>query len=79
MDTLNCKIPDIDPLNSDVWPYYKKQEYVNCRTKDLLTYIDKIEANFFLKIDYTLLDVYSPYPITCCYSNVSRGNDDEIR
>lgn len=83
VDTKNCRIPDIDPLNSDVWPYYKKQDYVHCRNLDLLTYVDRVDDSIFLKINYSVIDAYSAYPVSCCYSNVTRGKgsdaDDTIR
>ncbi|CAH1374189.1 uncharacterized protein [Tenebrio molitor] len=77
VDTKNCRIPDIDPLNSDVWPYYKKQDYVHCRNLDLLTYVDRVDDYIFLKINYSVIDAYSAYPVSCCYSNVTRGKGSD--
>lgn len=59
-------------------PYYKKQDYVRCRTLDLLTYIDQNPNETYLKVNTSLVELYSLYPLDCCYSNVTRGNEDSM-
>ncbi|RZC36497.1 uncharacterized protein BDFB_001632, partial [Asbolus verrucosus] len=77
VDSKNCRIPDIDPLNSDVWPYYQKQDYVHCRTLNLLTYIEKHDGEVFLKVNHSLTGSYSTSNVSCCYANVTRGDGDD--
>ncbi|KAJ8921408.1 hypothetical protein NQ315_003026 [Exocentrus adspersus] len=84
VNTSTCKIPDVDPFNEEVNKYVRKEEYSNCSKLPLLTYIDKSNGLATLKINTSLLPLYSSFKVTCCYSKIYRINyfnksDNEIR
>ncbi|KAJ8943439.1 hypothetical protein NQ318_015719 [Aromia moschata] len=83
INTSKCRIPDIDPFNSEVNKYVCKEEYSNCTNLGLLTYIDKSDGVATLRVNGSLLPLYTLFPVTCCYSKIFRtnyvnNNDNEI-
>lgn len=68
-----CKIPNLEPFNSDVKKYLYPQKYKPCRNIDLLTYIVKSGDTATLCINKTIAPSYSTSEIYCCYSNITRA------
>lgn len=73
VNTVKCKIPDLDPWNSDIKRFIKNKNPILCSKKRLLTYVSKRNNKWLLMLDKSAIPLYSKNGITCCYSNVSRG------
>ncbi|XP_050309554.1 uncharacterized protein LOC126745656 isoform X2 [Anthonomus grandis grandis] len=77
INTSACKIPDLAPLNEDVLPFVDKEEYEPCSDKPLLSYIEKTrEGEVKLKINESVIALYSAFSIKCCYSYILRKDGD---
>lgn len=77
INTSNCQIPDVDAFNEDVLPYVKLEVKEECTSKPLLTYIEK-SIDLKLKVNKSVIYLYSTLPMSCCYSKVFRQGDDKI-
>lgn len=77
INTTNCKIPDLDPLNSDVSPFVKKEEYRSCSDKPLLTYIETKGDIVKLKVNQSVISLYSTLSYQCCLSKILRKEGDK--
>lgn len=71
-------IPDLDPWNEEIKPYYKKLPLVPCSKYKPLTYVVKNSTNAILRMDEKAAKYYSTKPLTCCYINVTRNTKAEI-
>lgn len=76
LNTTNCKIPDLDPFNSEVLPFVKLEKYEACSAKPLLSYIETRDGIVTLKINESVIPLYSTLGINCCYSNILRKDGD---
>lgn len=76
MNTAKCKIPNVNPWNSEVKPLYVKRSYVKCADQKKLTEIVYETDGVFLEINEKVKLQYSDDPICCCYSNISRGEGE---
>ncbi|GJQ85339.1 hypothetical protein Trydic_g12645 [Trypoxylus dichotomus] len=72
VNTDKCKIPNINPWNSEVTPFYIKKKYVNCSNIEKLTKIVYRDDGVFLQIDEKIKPKYNNGIIRCCYSNIYR-------
>ncbi|XP_066251371.1 uncharacterized protein [Euwallacea similis] len=77
INTTGCKIPKLDALNEDVFPFVHKEQYVSCSNKGLLTYIEYSTSPPKLMINQSLAKLYSYMSITCCYSYIYRKDGDK--
>lgn len=71
-------IPDVDPWNEEVKPFYKKESYVPCNKFKLLTYIVKNSSSAILHVNDEVKKFYSSKPIKCCYINVTRNENATV-
>ncbi|KAF7284191.1 hypothetical protein GWI33_022442 [Rhynchophorus ferrugineus] len=78
INTSNCQIPDIDPFNEDVLPYVRLETKEECTSKPLLTYIEKSNGDVKLRMNKSVIYLYSILPMSCCYSKVFRKGDENI-
>ncbi|KRT84552.1 hypothetical protein AMK59_771, partial [Oryctes borbonicus] len=58
VNTEKCKIPNVNPWNSEVTPFYVKKKYVNCSHVEKLTKIVYKDDGVFLKIDENIKPKY---------------------
>ncbi|XP_063931698.1 uncharacterized protein LOC135143718 isoform X3 [Zophobas morio] len=70
--TSKCRIPNDDPFNEEVKPYYHRESYIPCSKRPPLTYIEKKDSSITLRINQSLLETYSMFTISCCWSAVTR-------
>lgn len=74
MSSKKCRIPNIDPFNENVKPFFKPLPYVPCSKVPLLTYTSVSNNIATLHLDQKSKALYAQNgDITCCYSAVSRG------
>lgn len=76
--TDECTIPDPDPWNEEAKTFYEKKSYISCNNHKLLTYIVKNTSSAKLYVDKQAKKAYSAKPITCCYLNVTRSEEQAV-
>lgn len=74
VDTVGCKIPNIDPFDATVYHLVNSSASINCNSTPSMTYTD----GKFLRINRTSLDLFYDDELDYCeFETIYRPTDDE--
>jgi hypothetical protein len=81
VDTIGCRIPDLDPFDPSIQKYIKMEKPLNCHEKRPLLVGANLTALFILKSALSAFNVTDMEQLDCCYqpfwrSKIRSGNYD---
>ncbi|KAJ8968396.1 hypothetical protein NQ317_007789 [Molorchus minor] len=83
IDTPGCRIENVDAFSEEIRNFIYKFDKVTCADSEPLTYVSRSGENVTLNINNSLLNTYSRFTVSCCYSTITRNHlapnpDDDI-
>jgi hypothetical protein len=74
VDSLKCKILNLDPFDDRVKQFYQRKNYQPCTQLALLTHTTTNSNVATLHVNTEAMQWYSSEKISCCYANITRSN-----
>ncbi|XP_019865753.2 uncharacterized protein LOC109594928 [Aethina tumida] len=75
-----CKIVNLIAFNKEALQFHHPKPHIPCRTRELLSFIRKENNTNILHINKYVISQYSENGLFCCYSNITRyQNDNNIK
>jgi len=75
VDTIGCRIPNLDPFDPDVQEFIKKEEPLNCHEKRPLLVGANLTALFILKSALPVFNITDMEQLDCCYQPFWRSKE----
>jgi hypothetical protein len=81
VDTIGCRIPNLDPFDPVIQEFIKKEKPLNCHEKHPLLVDANLTSLFILKSALPAFNITDVEQLDCCYqpfwrSKTHSGNDD---